>query len=311
MTAHIHIIGAGLAGLITACKLKEANIIEASGRAEQHKALLRFRTRKVSELTEIPFKEVTVHKEIWSNGYTPHACTIAMANLYAAKVSSIINGRSIWNLDTCTRYVAPHDFYDRLCDRLASRIAWNSALAPGDIVRGNHKKFINTAPLPVIMDICGIERRQFAFLKKAIRVDRYLLQEDTDVYQTIYFPEPGLRIFRASITGNVLIVESMSEVFFHQHDETSLLREAFGLKGMPLTPLDTADQKYGKIVDLPRDQKEAILYELTREFNVFSIGRFATWRNILLDDVVNDISVVERLMAASTYGRELVLANRR
>jgi hypothetical protein len=310
MAAHVHIIGAGLAGLITACKIKEADIYEASARAEQHKALLRFRTRKVSELTEIPFKEVTVHKEIWSNGYTTSRCTIAMANLYAAKVSSIVSGRSVWNLDTCTRYIAPHDFYDQLCDRLASRIAWNSALAPGDITRGNHKKFINTSPLPVIMDVCGLERSQFSFLKKTIRVERYLLPEDTDVYQTIYFPERGLRIFRASITGNVLIVESMTDIMLHQYDETVLLREAFGLGDYYLQPLDAVDQRYGKIVDLPRDQKEAIMYELAREFNVFSIGRFATWRNILLDDVINDINVVERLMAASTYGRDLLLANR-
>jgi hypothetical protein len=26
------------------------------------------------------------------------------------------------------------------------------------------------------------------------------------------------------------------------------------------------------------------------------IGRFATWRNILLDDVVDDIAVIKRLM---------------
>jgi hypothetical protein len=310
VAAHIHIIGAGLAGLITACKIKEAHIIEAGPRAEQHKALLRFRTRKVSEITEVPFREVTVHKEIWYAGSVYDQCCIAMANEYSHKVSGIISGRSIWNLDQCTRYVAPTDFYDILAEKHKERISWNAAMGPGDIVRGNHKKFINTAPLPVIMDICGIERRQFAFLKKAIRVERYLLPEDTDVYQTVYFPEPELRIFRASITGNILIVESIADIHIRHYDETSVIRDAFGLGDIKPRPLDAADQRYGKIIDLPRGQKEAILYELTREFNVFSIGRFATWRNILLDDVVNDINVVERLMAASTYGRELLLANR-
>jgi hypothetical protein len=310
VAAHIHIIGAGLAGLITACKIKEANIIEAGPRAEQHKALLRFRTRKVADLTDIPFYEVQVHKEIWYKGQSSKTCTIAMANEYAHKVSGVIEGRSIWNLEACTRYVAPRSFYDILVARHGNRISWNSPMTSGDIKRGNHKTFINTSPLPTIMDICGLERKKFEFYRKAIRVERYQLPLLTDVYQTIYFPEPELRIFRASITGNLLIVESITDILQNQVRELDLVYDAFGLGDIEMVRVDVTDQKYGKIVDLPREQKEAILYELTREFNVFSIGRFATWRNILLDDVVNDINVVERLMAASTYGRELLLANR-
>jgi hypothetical protein len=42
------------------------------------------------------------------------------------------------------------------------------------------------------------------------------------------------------------------------------------------------------------------LFRLTHEHNVFSLGRFATWRNILLDDVVDDIVQVKRLLKSSS-----------
>jgi hypothetical protein len=316
----IHIIGAGLAGLITACKFKDAEIYESCTRMQQHRALLRFRTLDVSNLTGIPFKEVTVHKEIDYYGKTYRQCTIEFANRYSRKVSGALGSHSIWDLDTVNRYIAPPNFYDILVDRHAARIAWETPMEPGDIRRGNHHKFINTSPLPVIMDVCGLEKVSFDFRKKAIRVDRYALPPGTDIFQTVYFPEETLRTFRASITGDVLIVESMvseDDGYLWRLDENLefyAVLEAFGLDGLSTEirekKIDSTPQKYGKIVPLPHEQREAILYELTREFNVFSIGRFATWRNILLDDLVNDIYVVDRLLAASAYGRELVLANR-
>jgi hypothetical protein len=313
--AEKHIIGAGLAGLITACRIKDATIFEAGPRAEQHHALLRFRDKSVSEITGIPFQEVTVHKEVAYKGKTYNRCSIAMANLYARKVSGVYRGRSIWNLETVQRYVAPPDLYDQLVDRHSERISWD---APVWSVERNQKiQMISTIPLPKMMIACGMDNVKFEFAKSAIRVNRFRLPKGAQVYQTIYYPDQDLRVFRASITGDLLIVESMTgqpeDAFSWRGDSCDEMRyiaATFGLMVEDLEPLDVVDQKYGKIVELPREQREAILYELTRDFNVFSIGRFATWRNILLDDVANDIGMVEKLMSASTYVRGLVLANR-
>jgi hypothetical protein len=313
------IVGAGLAGLITACKFTREDIYEAGSRGLNHKALLRFRDESVSDLTGIKFKQVTVRKGIWNDHMLLDQCDIQLANLYSRKVTGNYSGRSIWDLATCQRYIAPNDFYDRLVRRHGSRIHWDRAIRPGEIVRGEGARVINTAPLPVMMELCGMQKQAdtFAFNHSSIHVDRYQLPEGADVYQTIYFPESDVRVFRASITGDVLIVESVRgggtqddfDWALQAGEELEYVVHAFGLK-CSLLKLESVDQKYGKIVDLPREKREAILYELTRDFNVFSVGRFATWRNILLDDVVKDLSVVERLLAASQYGRELVLANR-
>lgn len=311
------IVGAGLAGLITACLVPDVEIYEAGERQQNHKALLRFRDESVSHATGIPFRAVRVHKSIFSEGEHHAACNPRLANLYAKKVTGRVAGdRSIWSLDTATRYIAPEDFYDQLCDKHGSRIKWQKRIA--GIKRGATSKTISTAPLPVMMQACGLEfPKDTVNLSAApIEVRRFRLPHGTNVYQTVYFPDMSTRLFRASITGDLLIVESMKEIqpapFAVACESSDIIDvcDAFGLYEDELEEIDRVDQKYGKITDIPRTNREAILYELTRDYNVFSVGRFATWRNILLDDVVRDVAIVKRLMAASGYGRELVLANR-
>ena len=128
------IVGAGLAGLIAACHFKESEIIEASPAPfAQHRALLRFRGTGVSELTGVPFKKVQVHKEVHINGKTINGhCPISAANQYALKVTGSIVGRSIGNLDTVSRYVAPDDFYQILIEKVGARITWNRAFGKSD-----------------------------------------------------------------------------------------------------------------------------------------------------------------------------------
>lgn len=311
------IIGAGLAGLITGCLVPDVDILEAAPRQQSHKALLRFRDESVSHATGIPFRAVRVHKSIFSQGEHHASCNPRLANLYAKKVTGhLAADRSIWNLDTATRYIAPEDFYDRLCDKHGKRIIWQRRIA--GIKRGATNKTISTAPLPVMMEACGLKFPEGSVDLSAAPIDvlRFRLAPGTNVYQTVYFPDSDTRLFRASITGDLLIVELMKTLKPATFATASLssdlmdVYDAFGLEEDEVQAIDSVSQKYGKITDIPRETREAILYELTRDYNVFSVGRFATWRNILLDDVVRDIDIVKRLMAASGYGRELVLANR-
>jgi hypothetical protein len=310
------IIGAGLAGLIAACHFKDAFIYEAGSEVSQHKALLRFRTRNVSELTGIPFKDVKVHKGIWthSDKRLHTSCDIRMANQYSQKVSNGLRGRSIWNLEPVTRYVAPDDFHAQLVDRHRARIAYNSPI--NYIPKIQYKDdvvHINTAPLHVIATATSLDLEAQLSAKSdraAIRVDRYQLPPGTNVYQTIYYPEPDLRVFRASITGDVMIVESIDGYSEADKYMLSLIEseldfvvcESFGISKRSLTFIETVDQKYGKIVDMPENLRRAAIYSLTRDYGVYSLGRFATWKNILLDDVVDDIKVIDKLIKAGDYG---------
>ena len=310
MAKPIRIIGAGLAGLIAACHFQDAEIQEAGPVKATHKALLRFRDKGVSALTGIPFKEVTVRKAIYGIDGLVSECTIPLANQYARKVTGTLSSRSIWSLESVQRYIAPDDFYDQLVERHAGRIYPNQPVTKISEADKALYSTISTAPLPVILAAAGMEAPQLKLDRAAINVARFRVP-NCDVYQTVYFPAPHLRVFRASITGDILIVESVAyenaPPSAHMSDEAELstILYAFGIGDMrdDLEPLEKVNQKYGKIVPLPSDQRHAILYELTTRFGVYSLGRFATWRNILLDDVAQDIVTVDRLVNASDYGR--------
>lgn len=328
--AKVTIVGAGLAGLLAACRFPNAEIIEASpSPTESHRALLRFRDESVSKLTGIPFRRVRVHKEVSYRGQIFHAQDrppVSLINLYSRKVTGRIGSRSIADLSSVDRFVAPDTFYSILARRFYDRISYDQPLDASRIQRGG--TIMSTIPLPAMLSIlgdhaAGIDRRElesaFSFEKAPITVKRYKISR-CDAFQTIYFPDPALRVYRASITGDTLIVEQLSELppeqfcfNYTEDEEFDIICEAFGLS----EPIDVTresavivDQKYGKIVPLEAAARQAILHRLTTEFGVYSLGRFATWRNVLLDDVAKDIEVIANMMASDDYGRRLFIANK-
>jgi hypothetical protein len=290
----ITIVGAGLSGLIAAHAWPTAQVLEAS-RAPRNaqQALLRFRTDVVSKLTGIEFRKVQVRKGIFYGGKFVEP-NILLANLYAQKVIGRVVDRSIWNLQTVERFVAPETLYEELIEAVGDRITWGKPFTPGE----HSGPIISTAPLPAVLKDWPIN--QWPKLKRAgIRVRRWRMPE-SDVYQTVYFPDPETPIYRASITGSLLIVE---EVAAKPEEESPLawVEDAFGINAEVLEPLGQSEQSYGKVDELPALERKRVLYELTTKYGIYSLGRFATWRNVLLDDVVNDIVVIKRLLKSQTH----------
>lgn len=315
------ILGAGLAGLITACQFGNAEIREASAYnpKPRHQALLRFRDESVSNLTGIPFKKVTVRKAVWdsrNHRLVNGECPIDLANQYSLKVTGGISGRSVFNLDSATRYIAPDNFQQQLEQRFFNRISYNSPVDKAqieEITKRGEEALISTIPLPAMLATLELEA-QAKYLQKAdaapIIVTRYKMAVDCDVYQTVYFPQKSMQTYRASITGNTLIIEGIdfgAENNYFAEGELGTILSTFGLN---LNHVDVQSQtrtiqRLGKIVDIPSDVRAALLYDLTSNHGIFSVGRFACWRNILLDDVAKDVVSVSKLVDASDYSRKL------
>jgi len=298
------IIGAGLAGLLAAHAWPTARIYEsAPAPRQQHKAVLRFRTDAVSRLTGIEFRKVTVRKGIFfADAFV--APSIRLHNLYSRKVlGGALRDRSIWSVDPAERFIAPEDFYDQLIEAANHRIQWAVGLpALGDAL--GKQPVISTIPLPVMLaHLCceGFEAESSDYQKQAIRVSRWRIP-DCDLYQTVYFPELSTPIYRASITGDLLIVEEVHAKWNPEEEPLQWVRRAFGLSSdtEAFEPLGETVQQYGKIDSLDPTVRKRLLYRLTSQHQVYSLGRFATWRNILLDDVINDIAVIKRLLRADT-----------
>lgn len=287
------IVGAGLAGLIAAHAWPQARIVEVAPQPRPtHRALLRFRGQEVARLTGIDFRKVRVHKGIWSDGDFV-APNIRLANLYSQKVlrGGLRGDRSIWNIEPVDRYVAPDNLYEQLVDAVGRRIEWNT---PATFKDG---PTVSTAPLPVAMATLGMYAEGLEFRRAAIEVRRWRLPR-ADAFQTVYFPDDTTALYRASITGNILIAEFVDTPNYAAEEEdndVSLLSKAFGIDLFEAEPLEAVRQQYGKIEPIPDAARKQLLFRLTHDHDVYSLGRFATWRNILLDDVVDDIAAIKRL----------------
>lgn len=291
------IVGAGLSGLIAANLLPDAQIVErGEDKGASHKALLRFRTPDVGNAVGIEFKPVTVHKGIWSEGRFVEP-TIQLANLYSRKVIGAMGDRSIWKVEPVTRYIAPEDLYSRLLARCYKRINWNCSLNDVLELRQEKKPIISTAPLGDTAKLVGFNVTE-EFKHAGIHVRRFRVK-NCNVYQTVYYPDPFISLYRASITGNLLIAEYMENAA-HEYGYEGLLFDSFGIHDLP-EGLPGGSQRYGKIAPINDVWRRECIHQLTLQHRIYSLGRFATWRNILLDDVLKDIYVIKRLLAGDTY----------
>jgi hypothetical protein len=68
-------------------------------------------------------------------------------------------------------------------------------------------------------------------------------------------------------------------------------------------------QAYGKFVPIDEKLRKNLVLRLTTERGIYSLGRFATWRNLLLDDVVHDAAVIKALASSSEYDRRIQTRN--
>lgn len=300
MTQPTAIIGAGLAGLIAAHTFPGVPLLEAAPRgAAPHRALLRFRTDAVSRLTGIPFRRVRVHKGIWFEGrYVPP--DVRVANLYARKVLGRAAGdRSIWAVEPVDRWVAPETLIEQMTEAAAPRTTWGERFDFGSC--SPRAPVVSTAPMAHALVALDLGPLQLPQLERApIWTYRYRVH-CADIHQTVYFPGQDTPVYRASVTGDLLIVESAEELSpFQVQDALEHVAAAMGLSQHEASFIDSGSQRFGKIVPLPDAERRAWLSRLTVERGVYSLGRFATWRNVLLDDVVKDAEVIRGLLRAGS-----------
>lgn len=287
------IIGSGIAGMLAALTFRKATILERNAEPSVHRAVLRFRSDVVSQYTGIPFRKIKVRKGIWmEKGFVQPS--IMTSNLYSKKVLGVIEpDRSINNINTEERFVAPEDFIEQLYERVKDRVELNYDVRSLDGLGS----ICNTAPLNIIAKLVG-ERPPEEFNYAPITVDRYRIK-NCDAYQTIYYPDPDINAYRASITGDMLIIEKTPDGM----NDLGQILKSFGLDDADVSELKLNHvQRYGKIQPLKNNAwRLAFLGSLTMKHNLWSLGRFATWRNILLDDLIKDIDFIRSNQTTDTY----------
>lgn len=303
------IYGAGMAGLLAAGMLRRFSpyVQEAQeSLPDNHGALLRFRSEVVAQATGQPFQKVRVLKAVKYKGSLHHRADLRMSNLYSWKVSGQVATRSILDTNPVDRYIAPPDFIPTMA--AGARIVYGAPLTREGLEdhRDRGEPVISTIPMNILMDIVGWEERP-EFLYRGITSYRFRIHSPaTDVYQTIYYPDPEDRPYRASITGDLLTVECMGDTEEDAFPDISAILADFGIIARSGSRVDRKSQPYGKLLPIQEKVRRAFILAMTDQFRVYSVGRFATWRQILMDDVVHDVELVSRFISErDTYTREL------
>jgi hypothetical protein len=305
------IYGAGLAGLLAANVLRSFSPEIREAKSElpnNHGALLRFRTDKVGTACAIPFKKVKVQKAIKYDGNIITTPNLFLSNLYSQKVTGEILSRSINNLEPTHRYIAPWHLIEMMAKNCT--INYNCPLTSDEVNFGEEnynfdEPKISTIPMPMLMKIVGWKDIPDFPHQKIWTQKGRINKPNCDVYQTIYYPDPLVPYYRISLIGDVVISEYISEpdTAIGPH-LMGVLMDDFGVQPESIIEMSQSQQTYGKIQPIDENLRKQFIFEMTTKNNIYSLGRFATWRQLLLDDVVEDCQHIERFINSSSgYSR--------
>jgi hypothetical protein len=296
------IVGAGLSGLIAGTMLGDQVSCIAEAEKDvpnKHKALLRFRSSVVGDAVNVPFKKVKILKTShpWIN-------PVADAISYSIKTSGKAELRSIVsaNNDIVERYIAPDNLVETLSIRLKEKFIFAYSMA--DVLANRVKNYpiISTIPMGALMQCLGYQDI-IEFRLMAGTVLTYDLPDNYDIYCTVYIPSPDMIPYRVSITGNKLIIE-VSGIIKKSEDIYNTINSAINVLGLSIPIQEifanakVSVMKYAKISPINEDVRKHFIMWASREHNIYSLGRYACWRpGLLLDDLVNDVRVIQRLLS--------------
>lgn len=349
----MHILGLGLSSLMAynylyskgmdvtlVCDSSEYDKIQRDP-AGAHRAVLRFKTNLVSELTGIPMEQITIQKGIVNlTGYNIPSSIEAM-NAYSFKVTGALTRRSIMNteqnarsscINDSIRYLPPKDFIRRLLSNVKHFKFLDAAIGQTyssyieEHIHSTEKQpIISTIPLTMWYNIDNGEKDENTLqgAKSILVTTAKLNGVISNLHQTIYYPF-GLigmpSLYRATMEGDTIIAEFMlgKQTNFLSSDKSinsALVRilETFGIylngDGYKLTLTNLTRDAYprGKLNPLKMDdkQRKALIYNLTNKHRVYSLGRWATYRSIGMDAIANDLLKIERLLRMDDYALKL------
>lgn len=302
------VAGAGLSGLIAASMLREevSAVFEVqSSVPNNHAALLRFRSGIVGDATGIPFAPVRVMKAI-HEPINP----VRDAIDYSVKVTGKPSVRSIVSArgEIEERWIAPDDFIARLAEQSYPKLCFDAGVSFA--TEGSRAPIISTAPMPSLMKALEYPNPP-AFESR----DGWVVTAEltgVDVCATLYYPRNFVG-YRTSVTRGRLIVEGVSKgpvasiesggwAIRDARDIAEAAATHLGLAGfLDIETATLKPQRYAKILPIAEEERRRFLMWATDRFNIYSLGRFATWRpGLMLDDLVNDVRTIQKMIRGNS-----------
>lgn len=289
-----------MAGLLAANMLRrhDVSVLEKSPTLPRnHTAVLRFRTTAASDATGIPFAREQVLKGLYKDGRVVTEATLEDLNRYSAMVTGgNIFTRSILNLQPAERWCAPIDFVTQMARNL--NIEFNQSF---ELDLTSFGVIISTIPMPFMMEMVEWkDRPKFTFLP-VWTIKATLTHPTIRACQTLYRCHTT-QWYRATLHNQEVTLEFMFDPTNHhgvlhsgQWIHSALM--CFGLERVVVKEEPTLSKiDIGKILPIDESVRKRFMLWMTEKHGVYSLGRFATWRNILLDDVVGDVKKIEAMI---------------
>jgi len=293
----IAIIGAGISGLIARGAFEdgsnEVDVFDSKKKAfgvfPKHFAVMRLRDDKIKKYLNCKLQKITTHKAVYHNGMLHDKPTLLLNNLYSLKIYSSLSDRSIGDLGKMDRFLIKDiKDYDAYIEKPVTGISY-AGLRFADGSQVPYDAYISTIPMPDIIRLAEY-KTNIKFEYSPIHVMRAKLSVMSDVHQTLYFTDKDPCVpYRVTIEGDTLIAESLEE-FGTEIDECL---SAFGIDHTYLTDFKRYEQKIGKIKPIDDDERRKIMMDLTNDYNIYSFGRFATWRSLRIDQTLDDIEKIK------------------
>lgn len=285
------IVGAGMAGLLAGRMLAHHHPMIIEQQAElpnNHNAVLRFRSTVIGDTLGIPFKKVSMIKDVlrW---YNPVADSMAYSFKNASQYRSDRSITQGFKIEE--RYIAPPDLIQRMAQGLD--IVFNTKYAGSNTSMS--EIIISTIPMPVLAHMLNYpDLPKFEYAHGSIITATI---ERCDAYVSLLTPNPAYHFSRISITGNELIVEcpnKFPEALGNYEALALFAARLLGVREEDVTGIQApVAQQYNKILPINDEERKRFMYWATDKHSIFSLGRFATWRpTLLLDDLVKDVRLI-------------------
>ncbi len=304
----IIIIGAGLAGSITAGALSQYKPIVLEKKIvsfkslSNHYAVMRLRNPDVAKYIGCNIEEIKLAKSIFFLDRLWNEATITMNNLYSMKIYHSLGRRSLLDLGSCkTRFLLK----DALSIEPTAQTEYGcniNKIEDGKIYYQDEKIItydicVSTMPMPALIKLCDIVT-PIDFTWQPIYIATAKALFNSKVHQTIYFPEDKFAAYRATLEGNKLMVESMKKLENNIYFEKELEKiiTIFGLRKKDFSSFVFNKQSPGKIISIDDDWRRRIILNLTKKHNIYSFGRYAVWRSLRTDHLLDDIEKIKRLI---------------
>jgi NAD(P)-binding Rossmann-like domain len=285
----IHVLGAGMAGLLAANILRRHRITVFEKQEKlpnNHHAVLRFRTPEIGNLLGIPFKKVNMIKT-----YMPNMNVVADSLTYSKKTTGkyLSNRSIIEGTVQAERWIAPTNLIEQMAENVG--VSYNTDFKPLQNKANIPVKVISTIPMPVLMALLEYEHNiNFESRPGIVFTGRVL---DCDAYVSVLFPG-GEPYSRATITGDQIMIEFPGITELPETIDLARAYWALGLSDSVILDADFKKQGYFKITEIDDSERKAFQRWATVHYGIYSLGRYATWRpKLLLDDLVDDIRKIE------------------